>query len=188
MILRSFIAIELAETTRSLLSDLQQGFTRCGADVRWVKPANIHLTLSFLGEIAEKDINNIEKTSVVVCSRYDAFRLEISGAGVFPNKGNPRVLWVGVDGKDALTGLQREIEEGMSSLGFKAEKRRFIPHITLGRFRSSRGTGPLLKEIQLCKSNKFGSMEVGSVCLIRSDPGPAGVHYTRMAEFYLSPV
>lgn len=184
--MRSFIAIELTEPIRSSLKELQQDFIRCGTDVRWVKPGNIHLTLKFLGEIEDKNIRDIVKKIDIACRKYMVFRIEISGTGVFPNTRAPRVLWVGVDDEGALVGLQGEIEKGISSLGYKTENRKFVPHITLGRFRSSYGKAGLIKEVESRKSGRFGSMEVRSVCLMRSDLGLSGARYTKIAEAFLS--
>jgi len=183
--LRSFIAIELPETARTALEALQGELKKCGADIRWVRPEHIHLTLKFLGDIREKDVAGIAENIKGTCDRYPAFKLVISGADVFPNTKSPRVLWVGLDGSEVLTGLQNEIEGRMASLGFERENRRFVPHLTLGRFRSSRGKDVMMEKMETCKNSEFGLIEVNSVSLMRSDLGPAGAKYTRLADFRL---
>lgn len=183
--MRSFIAIELPETITSALSSLQQELKQCGADVRWVRPEGIHLTLKFLGEVEDKDVAGIVKMIEGTCMRYRAFNLEIKGTGVFPNKKSPRVLWVSVYGNETFMELQREIEDGMASMGFEKENRRFSPHLTLGRFRSLRWKETLLDKIELNKDTKFGTMDIKSVSLMQSDLSPAGAKYTRVAEILL---
>jgi len=183
--LRSFIAIELPEPVRTALSELQNGLKKCGADVRWVKPEGIHLTLKFLGDIKEKDVDRIVNIIEGTCSQYKAFNLEIAGAGVFPNKRSPRVLWVGINGNGTFAALQQEIEDAMASMGFEKEDMKFIPHLTLGRFRSLIGKESLLEEIELHKDNKFGVIDVKSVCFIKSDLCPGGAKYTKVAEIAL---
>ena len=101
------------------MSEFQQELEKCGADVRWVKPEGIHLTLKFLGNINDKDVGEIIKTVEGTCKKYKAFNLEIAGAGVFPNKKIPRVLWVGITGNGAFAKLQQEIEDAMASMGFE---------------------------------------------------------------------
>lgn len=184
--MRSFIAIELPETAKSALEELQREFKTCGADIRWVKPENIHLTLKFLGDIEEKTVAHITESIKGTCNKYMAFSLKLSGAGVFPNARSPRVLWVGLNGNETLTGLYREIDREMGSLGFERENRRFVPHLTLGRFRSSSGRGKLLERVEAYKESEFGFIDVNSVSLMRSDLGPAGAKYTRIAELYLA--
>lgn len=183
--MRSFIAIELPETARSALESLQGELKKCGADIRWVRPEHIHLTLKFLGDIKEKDVAGIAEDIKGTCSRYPAFKLAISRMGVFPNTKSPRVLWVGLDNSGVLSGIYNEIEAGMASLGFERENRRFVPHLTLGRFRSPRGKDGLLEKMETCKNSEFGLIEVNSVSLMRSDPGPEGAKYTRLADFRL---
>ena len=183
--MRSFIAIELSEDVKSGLAGLQQDLKGCGADIRWVKPDNIHLTLKFLGDIDEKNVRNIVKQIEGACLNYSFFDLEISGIGVFPNIKSLRVLWAGVQVIDTLEGLYRDIDAGMASLGFQLEKRKFSPHLTLGRFRTMKGKGVIADKIELHKNDRIGMINVRAVSLIRSDLGPAGAKYTRVAEIVL---
>jgi RNA 2',3'-cyclic 3'-phosphodiesterase len=183
--LRSFIAIELPEAVKSALSEFQQELKKCGADVRWVKPESVHLTLKFLGNISEKDVDRIIKSLEGTCRKYTAFNLEISGAGVFPNKKSPRVLWIGVTVNGAFAKLQQEIEDAMASMGFEKENRKFVPHLTLGRCRSSIGKEALLEKIELHKDNTFGVIDVKNVSFMKSELSPVGAKHTRVAEIAL---
>jgi 2'-5' RNA ligase len=183
--LRSFIAIELPERAKSVLAELQREFEKCGADIRWVRTENIHLTLKFLGDIEENAVAAVTEKIKGTCNKYMAFSLNISGAGVFPNARSPRVLWVGLNSSETMTGLQGEIDNEMASLGFERENRRFVPHLTLGRFKSSRGRGKLLEKVEAYKESEFGLIDVNSVSLMRSDLGPAGAKHTRIADFKL---
>ena len=180
--MRSFIAIELSETVKSTLAELQQEFKKCGADVRWVNPDNVHLTLKFLGNIEEKSAEETLKLMEKTCSRYNPFNIELKGLGTFPNSKSPRVLWVGISGNSVLAELQRDIEDGMASLGFASENRKFTPHLTLGRFRSLKGKECLLEAIKLFEKNSFGLINVKSIFLMRSDLSPAGARYTKIGE------
>ena len=184
--MRSFIAIELPLVIRSALAELQQELKRCNADIRWVKPDNIHLTLKFLGEVKEDRIDGIVEGIRDVCGRAGQLRLEVRGLGAFPNRRSPRVLWVDILGDGLLAGLQRDIEEAMTLADFKAEKRGYTPHLTIGRFRSLREKDHLFERIGQLSDNSIGFMDVKSVTLMRSDPGLSGAEYTRIAELPLS--
>ncbi len=59
--MRTFIAIELPQGIKDSLSRLQEELKASGADVKWVEPNNIHLTLKFLGEIDDNKLDNIIK-------------------------------------------------------------------------------------------------------------------------------
>jgi 2'-5' RNA ligase len=182
--LRCFIAINLPEAVINILAGLQHEFKKCGADIRWVRPENIHLTLKFLGDTNEEAVENIANIIEMACKEYTAFNFEIFGAGIFPDKKPPRVLWVGLKTSEVLAELQRKIEDPTASLGFKKEKRRFVPHLTLGRFKSSRGKGGLKEKISLYENTGFGSFEIGSVCLMKSDLSPAGAKYSIIKEVF----
>ncbi len=179
--MRSFIAIDLPERVKSAISELQQELKKCKADIRWVKPDNIHLTLKFLGDTDEKILDRIVEATKAVCSGYSGFNLEIKSVGVFPDMRAPRVLWVGISDNDSLSGLQKSIEDGLAKLWFTPEKRRFRPHLTLGRFRSSSGKEGLYDKIEEHKNLSLGSMEVESLFLIKSELTPSGAEYTKIA-------
>lgn len=170
---------------RTALSGLQQALKSCGADVRWVRPEGIHLTLKFLGDVKEKTVDEIVRILEGTCKKYCAFHLDIKGVGTFPGKKKPRVLWVGVNGNETLLALQREIDDGMASLGFEKEERQFSPHLTLCRFRSFTGKDTLMEKVDALRDSSLGSMEVSTVSLIKSDLGPGGARYTTIREFLL---
>lgn len=179
--MRSFIAIELPEGVKSAISELQQELKKCRADIRWVKPDNIHLTLKFLGDTEEKSLGKIVEAAKAACAGNGGFALETRGVGVFPDMRAPRVLWVGISDSDSLTGLQKDIENGLAKLGFSPEKRRFSPHLTLGRFRSSSGKEGLYDKIEEYKYLSLGLIEVKTIFLIKSDLTPSGAEYTKIA-------
>lgn len=180
--MRSFIAIELPEEVKRYLSEIQENLKKCGADIRWAKPQNIHLTLKFLGDTGEEDIEEISKRLNDVCGNFNIFNLVITGPGIFPGMRSPRVLWVGLNSNKTIIELQKGIEESIVQVGFKPEKRRFTPHLTIGRFKSSRFKETLLKEIGAKQDMSLGSFEVRSVALIKSDLKPSGAVYTIIRE------
>ncbi|MBI5026951.1 MAG: RNA 2',3'-cyclic phosphodiesterase [Nitrospirae bacterium] len=185
MSLRCFIAVELPETVKIALNNLQEELKKTEADVKWVRPDGMHLTLKFLGYVEEENIKEIVNTMDRICREYPPFNLEVRGAGMFPNIRAPRVLWVSVEGNNILAGLQAAIEKEMASLGFEKEDRPFTAHLTLGRVKSFRGRERLIEVMQLHKEDIFGFMEVKSISLMKSDLRPTGAQYTRLAELTL---
>ncbi len=184
--MRCFIAIELPEAVKSTLSGIEEDLKKSKADVRWVKPDNIHLTLKFFGNIEEKKTEKIIEIMENICNQYAPFTIEIKGMGTFPNIKSPRVLWVGIEGNDTLKTLQKEIENKMESIGFEREDRAFTAHLTLGRFRSSIEKEGLLKAVKLHEKDTFvGSINVQSLSLIRSDLHPEGARYSKIIDISL---
>ena len=180
--LRSFIAIELPDTVKSALLSLQQELKTCGADVRWSRPEGVHLTLKFLGDIEDKLVDGIVETLKGTCGKFQKFSCEVRGVGVFPGTKAPRVLWAGIEDHGELKLIQQEIDAGMFSLGFEREGRKFSPHLTLGRFRSSEGKMALMNKMDSYKEYSVGIIDVNHISFMRSDLGPSGAKYTKIAE------
>lgn len=183
--MRSFIAIELPESIHKALAVVQSEYKETGADIRLVKPDNIHLTLKFLGDIPEAEVEKVEEVLKTVCGRYEPFEIGVCRTGIFPPKGSPRVLWAGLRNNNHLTDLQRDIEDGLADIGFKKENRRFIPHLTIGRFRSSRRKEAVDEIIRSHENDGFGEMTARSVCLMKSELRPEGARYSKISETYL---
>jgi len=183
--LRCFIAIEMPDDIKTKLGMLQEELKRSGADIKWVEHNNIHLTVKFLGSVGEKDIPQIVNIMQEICKKYKPFDLEIKGIGMFPVTRHPRLLWVGAEADEVIGNLQREIEQGMTKVGIKEEDREFTPHLTLGRFKTTKGKESLLSIIDLHKKDSFGILNVSSIALMRSDLSPSGARYSRVAEVAL---
>lgn len=180
--LRFFIAIEIPPAVRSALGKIQQELQESGADIRWVKPENIHLTLKFLGDIKQDRLTGIIEGIRDVCRECGRLRFKVRGLGVFPRRGSPRVLWADVHADGMLIRLQKSIEEALSREGFEVEKRGYSPHLTIGRFRSSRQKDRLLDLMAHFADRILCVIEVTSVSLMKSDLRPSGAEYTRVAE------
>lgn len=153
-----------------------------GGDVRWVKPANVHLTLKFLGEVAAESIDRISETLEPVGRLHGAFTVEPSGFGAFPSKRRARILWAGVTGgSERLEALAGDVEEALEHLGFGREERGYVPHITLGRARG--------RPVRLGNENvlEAAAFEVGRLDLVESRSGEAGAVYSTLAAFPLGP-
>ncbi len=150
--MRTFIAIELNQETKKALSLLQEELKTAGADVNWVKPENIHLTLKFLGEVEEQKIPKINEALEKICTHTPSFAISLYETGVFPNQKFPRVVWIGIkEGKENTHELINQIENSFVSLKFAKEKREASAHITIGRVRSAKNKEALTAKLALLK-------------------------------------
>lgn len=184
--IRSFIAIEVPRELKSRLEEVQRELRRTEADVKWVRPEAIHLTLKFLGSIQQEDVGKISRAVAPVINLWEPFEIRIQGMGGFPNLRNPRVVWVGVDrGRESLASLQEQVEKKMAELSFPPENRPFSPHLTLGRVRSFRGKADLSQAVENRKGLELGIFQAREVILFRSDLKPSGAVYTKLKEFPL---
>ena len=184
--IRSFIAIELSPDIIGGIAGIQERLRSSGADVRWVKPDGIHLTLKFLGDIEEGDVDNIANCMKSSADGTSPFTVEIKEVGTFPNLRNPRVLWVGVTENSSLSVLQSKIEKTLKGIGFPRENRPFRPHLTMGRVKSPKLKDKLIEALEKERTQELGTMPVEELILFRSDLRPGGAIYTRLRTVNLS--
>jgi 2'-5' RNA ligase len=139
-----------------------------------VNSENIHLTLKFLGNIDESQIDPIGDALARHLNPFSRFVISAKGLGVFPGTRRPRVLWVGLD-QPQLTELAATIEAALTPLGFPPEQRGFQPHLTIGRFRQFNiSAKKLAEELERWKSYPFGVSNVDEVTLFESVLRPDG--------------
>jgi len=185
-LIRSFLAIELPEPILRKIEEVQGDLRSTHADVRWVSPEKIHLTLKFFGNIEESRIDPIFKSIEEPIRNTLPFSLKVRGIGAFPHLKNPRVIWMGlVNGREVFTLLQKQIETQLEKIGFQPEARPFHPHLTLGRMKSSRGKEELVERIEKHKEEEFGAVQVERVVLFKSDLRPSGPIYTPLGDMKL---
>jgi 2'-5' RNA ligase len=185
-LIRSFLAIELPKTILKKIEEVQGDLRSSHADVRWVSPEKIHLTLKFFGNIDESKTEPIVKSIEGPIRTVSPFSIKVRGVGAFPHFKNPRVIWMGlVDGKEVLISLQKILETEFEKIGFEQEERPFHPHLTLGRMKSNRGRDELAERMEKYREEEFGDFLVEKVILFKSDLRPSGPIYTPLRELIL---
>jgi 2'-5' RNA ligase len=183
--IRAFIAVEVPAAVRAAMGEAQARLkrVRLGVKVSWVNPGNLHLTLQFLGHIAEEATAGIGAALEEVAVGWAPFEVAVRGAGMFPDGKRPRVLWVGcVDGGGQLAGLAGAVRAAMGRLGFEAERRAFTAHLTLGRVKTPRADDALTRAMDSLKDSDFGTMRVEAIHLMRSQLHPEGSVYTKVSS------
>jgi len=183
--MRVFLAVELDSEVRRRLAELGCELCPLTRRARWVRPEALHLTLRFFGEVAAEGVEPLAASLSKAFAGLPAFALDFRGCGVFPDRRNPRVLWVGVPGPPpALFELQARAEEVARALGFAREKRRFTPHLTVARFRGpERGIDSVLSP---CGARDFGRTAIEEAVLFESRLSPSGSSYEKLRVYPLS--
>jgi 2'-5' RNA ligase len=185
-LIRSFLAIELPKSILKKIDEVQGDLRSTHADVRWVNPEKIHLTIKFFGSVEESRIDSIFKSIEEPIRDTSPFSIKVRGIGAFPNLRNPRVIWMGLaDGREVLISLQKQIEAQLEKIGFEPEDRPFHPHLTLGRMKSSRRKEELAGKMERHKEEEFGDLKVERVVLFKSDLRPSGPIYTPLGDVKL---
>ncbi len=185
-LIRCFIAVELPADLLKEISEYTQKLSEQTSGIRWVRPSGMHITLKFLGEINASRVEDIRKNLVSISNVVEPFTLGIRGAGCFPNRRQPKVIWLGLehDPVNSLFKLHNWLEDKLSVLGFDKEKRRFSPHLTLGRIKYPGDFKPLFDYLD---QNTFPGriFRVDKISLIRSTLQPSGAVYTKLADYTL---
>ena len=154
-----------------------------GANVRWVKPEHLHLTLKFLGDVDLRDIPEVCAAMTRAAASVPPFTLRMVGAGAFPRESQPRTVWIGADeGTEEIAVLHERIEVALAELGFRREHRRFRPHLTIGRVRSAdRGIEELARVLGENHDFVAGVVDVDEVVAFSSELDRAGPIHEALA-------
>lgn len=187
MEIRSFLAFELPSEIKHIISQVWDDLKRSPLNVRWVKKDNIHLTVIFLGQIDQDRLMALGEEAKKVCMAYGPFQVSLKGIGCFPNRRNPRVLWIGLDGHlERMNHFRDALQKSLKTFGIKEEKRTFQPHLTLGRFKKFNKMDSQLDECLLRYKDLSSSVfTLDDLTLFKSDLKPTGSEYTKLQSWPL---
>jgi 2'-5' RNA ligase len=185
--IRTFIAVDLPKTIRDKAVALQGELAQTGVEVKWVEPENLHVTLVFLGEVADKDVPQVCEIAQEAVSGMTPFAASIETLGCFGNPRRPRTIWVGVgQGTQEMVTIHDNLEVPLLDLGYRREERKFTPHITLGRVRSERPADRMAAALRENAAWKGGDMTVGEIHIMGSELTRDGPVYTVLGRAKLS--
>jgi RNA 2',3'-cyclic 3'-phosphodiesterase len=201
-VIRAFLAVELSQELQAELATVQRDLKRSiepemkrDTRISWAKPASIHLTIKFLGNMDEQVIDPLLVVVEQTIGSQLPVNVPLERLGAFPRPQSPRVLWVGPSenwerGGEAtrIAEIHGAIEQACEGLGFLRETRPFSPHLTLARIKvGERHVGvALAKAGVLDQPLSLGSLAVESVVLMKSELQPTGSVYTKLWDVRLS--
>ncbi len=131
--MRLFVALNLPAPVRAALWAATARLRDLELPVKWVSGEGVHLTLKFLGDVADEREPELAAALTSAAAGARSLSLALGGFGVFPDFRRPRVVWVGIAAEPGLEILQHRVEQEFAPLGFPTEARPFRPHVTLGR-------------------------------------------------------
>jgi len=180
--IRSFFAFDIEdEGVIRRLAEVQGTLTNTGADLKLVKPQNIHLTVRFLGNISLPMVDAVYEEMKQVS--FAPFEIILRGLGVFPRLSHLRVVWAGIKkGADELVNIFEQLEPRLRGLGLKPDTKGFSPHLTIARVRSGRNKVQLVKLVRELEDYEFGAVKAECLRLKKSDLTPRGPIYTTLRE------
>ena len=177
---RLFVALQLPDPLRSAVQELQSGLR----DARWLTGDGLHLTLAFIGEVDGSMQPRIEAALADVTA--PAFRLELHGIGCFPPRRAPRVLWTGASPKAELASLAQTARRSLTRAGLTLERRRFMPHVTIARFRHPPSEDELARYFSAHSLFRTTAADISRFHLVSSVLRSSGARYTIEATFPLT--
>ena len=174
---RAFVALELSAEIREQLTAAQDVLRGCQARLTFVEPALIHITLKFLGEIADEKIPKVMdalRTVRVAPFLVTAHTITVN------NPSRPHTVWCTIDDAGGSGRVFQKIEDVLVPLGFARETRRFTPHATVARVKSPDPS--LFAAISQLDTRKYGSCRITGMKLKKSTLTPRGPVYEDLLE------
>ena len=180
---RIFIAVDIPDEARriiaSYIEELRRRFPN--ARVGWERPEKLHLTLKFIGRMDEKTLEELRREICEAVSGVDEFDATLGGTGLFPSPRNPRVLWIGLKGDEGkFAALAKTVDRVCERFGIETEKRKFHPHLTIGRIKDPAGAKEL-GEFHLDQDPISETVKVTDIVVYESKLAPTGSNYFKLA-------
>lgn len=177
---RLFVGATVSVATANAIAACAEMLQRRAKDQRvelkWVAPANYHVTLKFLGPVREEAIEAIRDALETGCTGIEPFKLRCARLGAFPSLDKASVVWAGGEG-DAIVELANKIDAAMAGVGFAREARPFHPHVTIARLRESRSVRDLVLPLA---EQMFSESRIDGVTLFESATKSSGPVYTEL--------
>jgi len=187
--MRAFIAVDTTDDVQQKISRMVRVLRAESKGVKWVDPEKMHITMYFLGEIVEDELELIKQVMQASIATVNPFSISVEGVSAFPRITAPRVLWVGVkNNTDELKQMYDSFSRGLIESGAHVEheaSKKFTPHITIGRVRG-RDTGGLVQALDSLGGSNFGVSGVKEVVLYRSILTTGGPLYDQLHVFPLT--
>ena len=134
--MRLFVAVELPATVKDELDHAVDALRPSLPGARWVPRENLHLTVSFLGEVADERVDSIVAALREGLAASASFIATLAGSGAFPSTRRARVLWAGLESPEGrLTSVADACVHALELVGFPTESRAWTAHVTVARFR-----------------------------------------------------
>lgn len=192
--MRLFLGVELDGDVRAAAADaagrLRTSLRRVAPalEARWIEPANLHLTLVFLGEVADDRAAAVQGALTQGALSVPRFDLAPAGVGAFPPAGAPRVFWIGVrEGSGGMRALYDELTARLAPLGFERERRPYTAHLTIARVKDTGRAAPrAVRQVLADLPADCGRCEIAAVTLFRSRLSPRGAAYEPLLRVPLS--
>lgn len=178
--MRAFLGIPCPDSRAEKLSELFSELTD-RVSLKPVKPQNYHITVKFLGDVDKELCDKLSGVLDDKLEQFEGLQLELRYAGVFPNPGNPRVIWAGAGPEEPLKKLNEVVAEAAFERGIEREDREYHPHLTLGRIKNKLDNPqPVIDWLKKYGNDEFGRIESPALALYESNLTSHGPQYREL--------
>ena len=185
--MRLFIGVELPDDVKARAARIAESLRETlegRVTARWIPPENLHITLWFIGEVADDRASAIA-SAVALPFSTRSFDLDLRGAGAFPPHGTPRVFWIGIgQGQESMQTLYAELARRLQPLGFEPERRAYSAHLTIARVKDC--PDRLVRNLLRDADADAGRCRIDAVTIFRSRLSPKGANYEPLLRVPLS--
>lgn len=180
---RLFIAADLNDVTRKKLAEFTQTLTSCEGKMNFTAPENLHITLAFLGNVEDREIPEIIRTTSLAVQDETNFTFNTQGVCLTGPADSPKMIWAKVNsGVDELTAIASKISVALLRLGFKPDNKPFNAHITLVRIKHIKKLRELENAIAKSAAQDFGQTCLSAITIYESVLMPTGPIYIPLHE------
>ncbi|WP_346861394.1 RNA 2',3'-cyclic phosphodiesterase [uncultured Draconibacterium sp.] len=183
--IRTFVAIKIHPDEKLLRQIRTFKHVFDGERINWVPEDQFHLTLRFIGNTTREQLYELVDRFEILMDEYKSFELQITGAGYFNSKGQPRVLFVKIADSVALQKLAASIESNVTAVGFQQELKAFRPHLTLGRIKHLKNKNRFILHLDDLEETEYQKVNVTSFILYQSILRAEGPIYKTIKIFEL---
>lgn len=182
--IRAFVAVELPQDVKAAIAAVTRQLSAGphARTVKWVDPAQMHITVKFLGDTDRARLPAVQQALETVAPRHAPFALKLAGLGTFPGGTRVRVVWIGlVEGAEPLVALTNDVESALNALGFKPERHDPSPHVTLGRVRdwaSATERQAIANALRAVTVPEFPAARIDHLTMMQSHLSPQGARYS----------
>ena len=184
--IRTFVAVPTSSTLQKRAAYLIDRLRCSDANVNWMKPDNLHLTIKFIGDVPNTEVSQVCQAVGTAVGSHGPFAVSYEGMGAFPNCERPKVIWLGVtQGSERLMQLHASVDNSLCDLGILPERRPYQPHLTVGRLRRPVPSPQLGELMAQYEEFSAGTVVVKELLVMASFLGRGGPTYDVMARFPL---
>ena len=183
MAARTFLAVDLDEVILDALVESRERLDDPQAKIRWVARQNLHVTVRFLGDVADDVLPEVCRRAGAAASKIDPFEFQVKSISCVPPSGQLRMVWANiVDLNGKFAALHEAVTAELAGMGLHEENRPFRPHLTLARVKGIRDASAFRQTASAYADAEFGSQKAESLVVYSSQLTPTGPVYREMSR------